>query len=577
MNSKKVFILLTTIYFLFCAWLYSLIQIEEVIQGMMLFTFLSFIMLVCTDKDFWTKKSIRTFYRFWIIVDCIFVLIPYMFFTEDSLTFLNDYARITDVEYRAVLVDEPGQTSKVSVTERITFDVHAISKNNLYWELWRDLPEIETDGVISKFDVKSVKQIKDDGSEIILEESPRLYWEDEDYVNSNSELGPNKWFHSPGPYNEYYRQYECVFFYVDGIYQEKLTFEIEYEMTNPALRYLDCSELYLCLYSEETTKYLESYKAEILIDNKDMPSKGNYKTYTFGTSANTFEYEESATKNSGYYTFSIELDEKDLKFTPANEYIEFSLVAFNEDKHKFTEYAAMNDYYFYNALSEIFEENDYYSNISKHYAKSRIITFLICGILSVIIIIYTFKRDAKMRKKYNILTPTTEYKYFRDIPSNLDPLFASTLVFCKDDNKKIKDGFSAIMLSLIRKKYIEVTRINPRKEWLSRNTRIQILPSANQSGIAQEALDVIQELYNVEFSFDEKQEPLSQIEPLTLSESYYFNLIKKHSCGLTITLHEFQQKISSDYVATDMFVRNIDNVPFNVGINDGYFQKVQYK
>ena len=52
-----------------------------------------------------------------------------------------DYARITDVDYKAILVDEPGSTGKIVVTEKLTYDIHAVSKNNLFWDLWRDLPE----------------------------------------------------------------------------------------------------------------------------------------------------------------------------------------------------------------------------------------------------------------------------------------------------------------------------------------------------------------------------------------------------------------------------------------------------
>ena len=44
-----------------------------------------------------------------------------------------DYARITDVDYKAVLPDTPGSEGKVIVTERLTFDIHAASKNNLFW------------------------------------------------------------------------------------------------------------------------------------------------------------------------------------------------------------------------------------------------------------------------------------------------------------------------------------------------------------------------------------------------------------------------------------------------------------
>ena len=69
----------------------------------------------------------------------------YMF--EDINLNPFDYARISDIDYKAVLVDEPGSNGKVVVTERLTFDIHAASKSNLFWELWRDLPESYVDGV----------------------------------------------------------------------------------------------------------------------------------------------------------------------------------------------------------------------------------------------------------------------------------------------------------------------------------------------------------------------------------------------------------------------------------------------
>ena len=75
-----------------------------------------------------------------------------------------------------------------------------------------------------------------------------------------------------------------------------------------------------------------------------MPDEGNYNVYTYGTNANEFPVTESATVNPGYYTFSFELDEEQLQFKPYNEYIEFDLVSYNEDKHIFTEYTFYNDY-----------------------------------------------------------------------------------------------------------------------------------------------------------------------------------------------------------------------------------------
>ena len=74
-----------------------------------------------------------------------------------------DYARIVEVDYKAVVVDEPGSNGKVIITERLTFDIHAASRSNLFWELWRDLPEEYVDGVWVEYNVLSVQQVFNDG------------------------------------------------------------------------------------------------------------------------------------------------------------------------------------------------------------------------------------------------------------------------------------------------------------------------------------------------------------------------------------------------------------------------------
>ena len=127
----------------------------------------------------------------------------------------NDYARITDVEYTATLIDEPESHGKIRVKERLTFDVHAASKNNGFWELWRDLPEQVIDGVKTDYTVLSVNQILSDGTKVPYGQSDKLYWDDYDYVSSR--YGPGKWYHSEGPYSEARRRYECVFFYINDV------------------------------------------------------------------------------------------------------------------------------------------------------------------------------------------------------------------------------------------------------------------------------------------------------------------------------------------------------------------------
>ena len=89
------------------------------------------------------NNTLLKMYIFFII----FIMFVGMFssivseFDSEESTGINDYARITDVDYTAVLVDEPGAEAKVVVTERLTYDIHAASRDNLFWELWRDLPQ----------------------------------------------------------------------------------------------------------------------------------------------------------------------------------------------------------------------------------------------------------------------------------------------------------------------------------------------------------------------------------------------------------------------------------------------------
>lgn len=494
------------------------------------------------------------------------VVMEYSYVFEDMSLNPNDYARITDVEYKAVVVDEPDSEGKVIITERLTYDIHAASESNLFWELWRDLPEDYVDGVKVDYKVNSVKQIMPDGREVIYEESPKLYWDDSDYLSSSLLYGPEKWYHSEGPYDEYYEQYECVFFYVDGLYREEVVFEIEYEMHNAALRYNDCSDLYLALYSGDTIKYLESFKAEILFPNEDMPSKGNYKVFTYGTDAHKFPVEESATVNPGYYTFSFELDEEDLKFSPYNEYIEFDLVSYGEDRHIFTEYAPSNYYSADDVLGEIFTEQRSYAFLPLGFLIVKTAILILSVVAVTFILIDAFTAKMRMKKKHYFFTPTVDIDYFRDIPSDLDPNFASALVFSK--HKPLKDDsgvYSAILLSLARKEYIEL------KEYANNNVVITITKPLYQP--PQPTIIPGQESFasviNPEISY-------KQYEPLTPCEEYYFNLLVRHSGGTPILMSHFQSRVSSDYEYTDSFVRNMDNSIVNIGVRNGYLQKANY-
>ncbi len=503
----------------------------------------------------------KTFIIVWFCM-VAFMLLPvlaeYSYVFEEINLNPNDYARITDVEYKAVVVDEPGSEGKVVITERLTFDVHAASKSNTFWELWRDLPEDWIDGVKVDYQVNSVKQILADGTELVYEESPKLYWDDYDYISSI--YGPGKWYHSEGPYDEADAQYECVFFYIDDVYREEMVFEIEYEMHNAALRYNDCSDLYLALYSGNTCKYLKSFKAQILFPNEDMPSPGNYEIFTYGTNSNVFPVERSATMNPGYYTFYFELDKERLQFKPYNEYIEFDLVAYGEDKHIFTEYAPSNFYSSDDVLEEIYAEQKEYAYAPATYMVKKMIVFIVAMIGSILLLIYALRTNSRMNKKHVFYKPAMEPEYFRDIPSDLDPNFAAALVFCKHKPPKDdSDIYSAILLSLARKEYIELQTYNIYD--------VQITVKKVSTPLTPEQIT----LGDVGFV-----EEIKAYEPLTPCEEYYFNLILRHASNHTLLMSTLQSRVSSDYEYTDSFVRNIEKSIVNIGVRDGYFQKADY-
>ena len=542
------------------------------------------------------KTSGKIVIGIWI---CILILTFFEPFVSSIISNLeestgpNDYARITDIDYKAVLVDEPNEGGKVIITEQITFDIHAASQDNLFWELWRDLPEDYVDGLKIDYQVNYVKQINDDGTETYYEESPKLYWNDSDYTSSR--YGPEKWYHSTGPYDEDRRRYECVFFYVDGLYREEVTFEIQYEMNNAALRYDDVSELYLTMYSEDTIKYLESFNGQILIPEKDMPKEGNYLAHTYGTNSNTFEFTESDTLNPGYHTFSINLDKDDLKFKNYNQYIEFSLLAFNEDKNIFTNYAPANiysnDVYLEEALNAIEE----YDQLPAKYKTYKIIFLSVSIGISIFILISVVTRDKKIHKKHILYKQTQAMQYFRDIPSDLDPHFAATLAFLKSNHKvDVGNTYSALMLNLIRKSYIELQKIDNNKDWTFNNITINILYNPNSiyqaTSISQNDSSNIVEtkLENNILNNQQTNQPIINqpvelrningkvLEKLSSNEEAYFNLIIRHSLGNNIKMEDFQQKVSKDYDNTDTFVTSIEKSVVNIGISQGYFQKSNY-
>ena len=381
----------------------------------------------------------------------------------------NDYCNLTDIEYTAVLTDEPDGSARVDVVEYITFDIHAASSKNPFKEVWRELPEEYIDGAKRTYNVRSVTQITKDGEEITYTETPKMYWEDYDYTESSTYY----WHHSDGS-GRYPDNDESLLIYIPWTTRDKLTFKIEYSMNNAALKYNDCSELYLSMYYGKTIRKLNSFKANILVPDHLMPR--TYNVYTMGSS-NEIKYTESNKENPGYHTFKIDLNKSQLKFNKTNEYIEFSLLAFGEDKHIFTQFAPDNYYTDEDALNECIAENEYYATLSSRSARYKFILLVISIPLCVVIIIATKNKYIKARKSHTFYEPDEASKEFTGIPSNLDPIFASQLVFMKDpfnENMENSEEYSALLLSLVRKGYVSISKIKEYADWSENNTYITL-------------------------------------------------------------------------------------------------------
>lgn len=507
----------------------------------------------------------------------------------------TDYARITDIEYKAVLIDEENKTfsedipatgqasdyydlynnifnniydsyhekeisqSKVVVTETITFDVRAASKDNPFWELWLGLGEEDIDGIRRTYKVNSVKEVLPDGNKITWQESPQLYWDDSDYTKDHPYLGPYKWFHSEGPYDEDARRYECLMFYVDGIYREKIKFEIEYEIYNAVLKYEDCSELYIPMYSGETIKHLNSFKGEILIADKDMPEYWNYEATGFGTQNGSFDLEKSTTKNKGYTTFSFDLDKKDLKFLKGYEYLEFDMYSKGADKHIFADYATDNDYSNSPALDEVIENRNYYLEAPSRYKSMVFTANIIVLLIGLVVLLVGILRLINTKKKFPSSKTENKSDYiFREIPSDIDPKFAAELVFIKDlkPPKNSEDAiFASLLLSLARKKYIKLTDSG-------NDTIIKILqPETKQQTQTTESSPLFcAKTYSTQINGEESyvsskpiygttneiREIKENRESLTYCEQQYYNLLLRHVKTGHITISDLEKRISLD-------------------------------
>ena len=491
------------------------------------------------------RKWLKIIRQWWLPVLVIVFTLTVILITAPVN--LSDYARITEQDYTAEIVDDAeGDNGKVLITERLTFDVHARSKKNTFKELWRDLPETNNYGVRVSYKVLSVKQLSIDGTnyqEYIEVRPPHFAGDDV----------PGTWEHKKAPDDDD-GKYACVSFNVD-IYREKVVFEIQYEMYNASRRYEDCSELYLALFSGKDVKHLESVKGKILVPNNKMPDSGNYDAHTYGTKAYEFKFTESKTLFPGYHAFIFGLNKSQLKFGTGSSYIEFALVSHGADKHKFTQFASLDKFDEAYNYKQIQKNQSEYEKLSSTAKNKKIAMCVTLSAAAAFVVIIPFLADIVLKKRFGFTKSIKRDEHYKEIPAPVDPVFTSEFAFCKHEaSRNVADGYAAAMLGLIQKGYIETNLIDERKGWKRKNIVLSLHENVTQKGSA-----------NTSF--------LKQ----TKSEQLLLALIKKHSINDAIELAKLNRCIAKDYKNTRAFENEINGVVLTNGVHGKYFRISSYE
>jgi uncharacterized membrane protein YgcG len=160
---------------------------------------------------------------------------------------------------------------------------------------------------------------------------------------------------------------------------------------------------------------------------------------------------------------------------------------------------------------------------------------------------------------------------------------AAALVFCKEKKPEDDAGvYSAILLSLARKKYIELDEREDDDVLITIKNE-ETLPTTAIPNSISETFDAISTMDQNEpfgtiewVDINDQVEPVEQREPLTNSEMHYLDLLKRHASFNCISMSTLQKRIATDYAATSGFVGKIKRCVVDCGINLNYLQKADY-
>jgi len=220
--------------------------------------------------------------------------------------------------------------------------------------------------------------------------------------------------------------------------------------------------------------------------------------------------------------------------------------------------------------------------------STQTIILIVCLSIAVLTFLYVILSYLNTKSKYKLDMPSGDFSFHQNqqIPSQLDLRFAGAFVHCKHKLSDEAEGaFSAALLSLARKQYIALERINTSLEFSPVNTIIRILSidksvNATENTSNNTTNNSTENEAENEINIAQIPTQTQDLRPeLSPYELQVYNLISRHAENRSggISLTELQSSLAYDFSNTDAFVQNTDALVKNIGMTDGFFQEHDYK
>ena len=165
-------------------------------------------------------------------------------------------------------------------------------------------------------------------------------------------------------------------------------------------------------------------------------------------------------------------------------------------------------------------------------------------------------------------TVTSKNNSYEEFPVELDESLIYHLTFANDESKEpvknYNNVFSSVILNLVRKGYIELSKIDEEKS-LSFNN-IKIVEKSFEAGLSNGLL-VSNNFTDIDVTKD--------AEALTLTERYCYDFIMRYVQDREISLSDFCAKVSEDSNNAKEFAENIAGTIKSIGDKQGCFKNAE--